>query len=120
MILADTSVWVQHFRRGFPAFAEALGSGLISMHPVVIGELATGNLGRRAQTLASLRSLPRVKTGTAEEGLDFIERHALFGRGISWNDVQLLVAARLSGEPLWTLDARLAAAAGSLGLAYRP
>jgi predicted nucleic acid-binding protein len=118
MILADTSVWVQHFRRGVPDFATALQNGQVSIHPVVIGELASGNLARRTQTLAALRSLPRTKSGTTEECLDFIETHTLHGRGIGWNDLQLLVAARLSGHPLWSLDTRLTAAAVELGVAY--
>lgn len=118
MIIADTSLWVQHFRRGLPGFAAALGDGLILMHPVVLGELAAGNLVRRARTLASLRNLPRTPGGTTEECLDFIETHRLHGRGISWNDLQLLVAARLSGNPLWTLDTRLDRAAAAFGVAY--
>jgi predicted nucleic acid-binding protein len=120
MILADTSVWVQHFRRGLPEFATVLENGRISIHPVVLGELATGNLAKRTQTLAALRCLPWAKTGTTEECLDFIETHALYGRGIGWNDLQLLVAARLSGTPLWSLDTRLTAASVELGVAYAP
>ena len=118
MILADTSVWVQHFRRGLPDFAAALRDGQISIHPVIVGELATGNLARRAQTLAALRTLPHCQTGTTEECLDFIEVHTLYGRGMGWNDLQLLVAARLSGHPLWSLDTRLTEAAEELGVAY--
>ena len=118
MILADTSVWVQHFRRRFPEFAIALQDGQIAMHPVVLGELATGNLANRAQTLAALRTLPGCDVGTTEECLDFIEAHKLYGRGIGWNDVQLLVGARLAGHPLWSLDTRLAHAAKELGVAH--
>ena len=118
MILADTSVWIQHFRRGLREFATALESGLILIHPIVIGELATGNLAKRKQTVAALRSLPCVKIATAEECLDFIEAHDLHGRGIGWNDLQLLAAARLSGSSLWSLDARLAAAALELGVGH--
>jgi len=119
MILADTSVWVQHFRRRFPEFATALQDGRISMHSVVLGELATGNLAKRAQTLAALRTLPRCQVGTTEECLDFIEHHKLHGRGIGWNDLQLLVAARLTGQPLWSFDGRLANAAEELGVAHK-
>lgn len=119
MILADTSLWVQHFRRGVPDFAAALAQHQISMHPVVLGELATGNLRNRAATLADLRRLARVAVGTAEESLAFIETHSLHGSGLGWNDVQLLVAARLSGQPLWSLDSRLAATAVSLALRMR-
>lgn len=63
--------------------------------------------------------MPRALVGTSEESLAFIERHSLYGRGIGWNDVQLLVAARLSGQPLWSLDSRLAAAAIMLSVAYQ-
>ncbi len=118
MILADTSVWVQHFRRGLPDLVAALSQHQISIHPVVLGELATGNLEKRAQTLASLGKLPRAKVGSTEECLHFIEAHTLFGRGIGWNDVQLLVAARLSDHALWSLDSRLAAAAVKMGVAH--
>ncbi len=118
MILADTSLWVQHFRIGFPEFEKALRLGTIATHPFVLGELATGNLSRRANTLAALRQLPQATAGTADECLNFIEGHKLYGRGIGWGDVQLLVAARLSGFPIWSLDARLGAAAVELGVAH--
>lgn len=119
MILVDTSVWVQHFRRGLPEFATALQNGQVSIHPIVIGELASGNLAKRAQTLAALRALPRVPSVTTEECLDFIEANALYGRGVGWNDLQLLAAARLSGHPLWSLDTRLAEAAEELGVVHQ-
>lgn len=118
MIIADTSVWVQHFRRGMPDFAAALQDGRISLHPVVLGELASGNVSQRSVTLAALRRLPLTPVGTSKECLDFIETQALHGRGIGWNDVQLLVAARLTRYPLWSLDTRLARAAEDLGVAH--
>lgn len=118
MILADTSIWVQHFRRGLPTFAAALTRHEISMHPVVLGELACGNLHQRTQTLADLARLPRASAGTAGECLDFIETQKLHGRGLGWNDVQLLVAARLCGHPLWSLDARLVETARALGVLF--
>jgi hypothetical protein len=118
MIIADTSVWIDHFRHGLPDFAQALQKGLISTHPVVLGELATGNLLNRTKTLAALNCLPRTKTGTIDECMRFIELHQLFGKGIGWNDIQILVAARLSGTVLWTRDRRLEEAAKDLNVAY--
>jgi predicted nucleic acid-binding protein len=41
MILADTSVWVEHFRRGLPLLAAHLTQAQIAIHSVVLGELAT-------------------------------------------------------------------------------
>ena len=119
MILADTSLWIQHLRAGHPAFQTMLDRKRISVHWIVIGELAAGNLPRRAEFLAMMRVIPKAKAGSSEECLAFIENHRLYGRGLGWNDVQLLVAARLSGNPLWSLDSRLAAAATELGVGYQ-
>ena len=119
MILADTSVWVDHFRRGSMRFAQRLEKGEIAIHTVVLGELATGNLARRQQTLAALHSLPRVKEGSNEECLAYLETHRLFGRGIGWNDVQLLVAARLGHMHLWSLDRSLTTIAARLHLLHQ-
>src|SRR5215218_5231798 len=115
MILADTSVWLQHFRRGLPVFAAALARRQISIHPVVLGELACGNLVNRTRTLTDLRRLPHAQIATFEECLRLIESRSLYGRGVGWNDVQLLAAARLSDHALWSLDSRLLAVASKMG-----
>lgn len=118
MILADTSIWIEHFRNGLPRFAATLLQNRILAHQIVIGELATGNLANRKSTLSFLQRLPSVKSATADECLQFLESHGLFGQGIGWSDVQLLAAARLSKVLLWTVDRRLAKAARLLGVAF--
>ena len=119
MILADTSLWVDLFRgRKIATFAALLASRKVLMHSAVLGELATGNLRDRAHTLAMLRSLPHAKAGTTDECLAAIEAHGLYGRGVGWVDVQLLVAARLSHAGLWSLDEPLIKAAQQLKVAY--
>jgi predicted nucleic acid-binding protein len=118
MILADTSVWVEHFRHHLSLFASRLDECEILMHTVVLGELATSNLSRRSKTLAWLQNLPMASHGTVGECLELIESERLWGRGVGWNDVQLLVAARLSSTPLWSLDLPLIEAARELGIAY--
>src|SRR5262245_6405646 len=117
MILVDTSLWVQHFRKGVPAFASLLAVGEVCIHIIVLGELATGNLSRRSETLHMLARLPMARHSTGEECLAFLERHRLWGKGLGWNDVQLLAAARLSQIPLWSLDGPLKHAAEELGMA---
>lgn len=119
MILADTSVWVDFFRRGSTHFAELLNRGQIATHSVVVGELAAGNLLRRSETLTLLGKLPRTLEGSPKECLLYIESHRLYGRGVGWNDIQLLVSAQLSHMPLWSLDAKLAEIGAELRLAYR-
>ncbi|MFZ4681486.1 MAG: type II toxin-antitoxin system VapC family toxin [Terrimicrobiaceae bacterium] len=120
MVLVDTSVWIDHFRSALPALADALGRQDVLTHSIVIGELASGNLKRRSQTLSDLRSLPRAKEATFDECLHLIETHALHSQGLGWNDLQLLASARLSSTQLWSSDKRLHQAASDLHLAYKP
>jgi predicted nucleic acid-binding protein len=118
VILVDTSIWIEHLRHGLPDLAARLDAAMVLSHPMVIGELALGNLRQRALVLASLRDLPMASVATAEEVLAFIGRHRLFGLGIGYMDVHLLAATQLSpGTRLWTGDRRLQAAAERLGVA---
>mgnify|MGYP002780555591 CR=1 FL=1 len=119
-VLVDTSVWVQHFRAAVPELVALAAAGEVVTHSVVVGELAVGGLPNRPQTLADLRNLIRVEECTPDDALDFLERHRLFGLGLSWGDVQLLAAADLNGVPLWTLDKRLDEQARALCLAWPP
>ncbi len=118
MILADTSVWVDHLRASDKALAARLDAGMVLAHPFVIGELALGNLRQREIVLNALADLPHASVATDAEVLHFIERHALFGRGIGYIDAHLLAAAQLTaGTELWTNDKRLNGVAIQLGLA---
>jgi len=116
MWLADTSVWIEHFRRGRPDLAGRLSQGLILMHPWVSGELACGNLKDRATVLADMNALPMVKQATDQEVLHLMEDRKLWGRDLGWVDFHLLAATLLSDCRFWTLDKRLARVAGDLGL----
>ena len=118
MILADTSVWVDHLRAGDKTLAALLDAGMVLAHPFVIGELALGNLRQREIVLTALADLPHAIVATDEEVLHFIERHAISGRGIGYIDAHLLAAATLTaGAGLWTKDKRLHGVAVQLGLA---
>jgi hypothetical protein len=114
LILVDTSVWVDHFRRRNERLASLLLDGQVLGHPSVLGEVALGNLRRRDEILGLLSELPRARAATDDEALAFIERHALHGSGVGWVDIHLLAAAALSRASLWTLDRRLAVAASRL------
>jgi len=118
MILVDTSVWIDHFRNSDPRLAEALNRQQVSIHPIVIGELATGNLKDRKRTLLDLRSLPMVSQAGFDECLEMIELRKLYGLELGWNDAQLLASSILEGIPLWTNDKTLNVAAKSLRLSY--
>ena len=117
-VLVDTSVWVQHFRKGIPELPAMLVAKEVASHPVVVGELAVGGLPNRPKMLAVLRGLPQVSDRPADEVLDLIEQHRLYTIGLSWGDAQLLAAAIHSRTPLWTLDAALHAQAQAFGVAW--
>jgi predicted nucleic acid-binding protein len=118
VILVDTSVWVDHLRVGKRALTSLLDTGEVLAHPLVIGELALGNLHQRELVLHALSRLPRASIATDAEVLYFIERHTLFGRGVGYVGIHLLAAVRLTaGAALWTYDKRLHAVAVELGFA---
>ncbi len=117
MILVDTSVWVEHLRRGLPRLAMLLQEGKVLIHPWVIGELACSNLRNRADVLELLQGLPAAVVASDQEVLLLIEQDQLMGLGIGYVDAHLLASAKLSHTKLWTQDRRLAALAQERGLA---
>jgi hypothetical protein len=117
-VLVDTSIWIHHLSKGSADLRRLLDAGEVFSHPLVIGELACGNLRNRAEILALLRTLPSARVAGDDEVLAFIEARKLAGKGLGLVDVHLLASAALSRVPLWTADKRLRDAAGSLGLAY--
>ena len=120
MILADTSVWIDHFRRGNARLVAALEWQQVATHPVVIGELACGEMPNRTEVMVRLQKLPVAPIASDTEVLALIESRRLMGRGLGYMDVHLLAAALLSPElELWTLDAPLASAAERLGVVAR-
>lgn len=117
MWLADTSVWIDHFRRGRADLAERLGDGLVLMHPGVLGELACGNLKDRKIVLSDLEALPTATLASDAEVLHLIAERQLWGRGIGWIDAHLLTSGLLSHCRLWTLDKALGRVVQDFGLA---
>ena len=118
MILVDTSVWIDHLRRGDAHLMATLLAGHVLIHPWVIGEIACGTLRECGQVLDLLRSLPLSPVALEDEVLFFIEQYALMGRGIGYVDIHLLASAQLAGARLWTRDKRLVVVANELGVAY--
>jgi len=117
VILVDTSVWVEHLRRGLPRLATLLQEGKVLIHPWVIGELACGNLRNRGDVLELLQGLPAAVVASDSEVLLLIEREQLMGRGIGYVDAHLLASTKLSHAQLWTQDRQLAALAKARELA---
>jgi hypothetical protein len=110
VILADTSIWIDHLRRGNAALTASLDRAEVATHPFVLGELACGQMRARNQILDMLAGLPSVAAVSDAEAMSFLNAQHLSGRGLGWIDVHLLAAAIVANVPLVTLDARLAAA----------
>jgi predicted nucleic acid-binding protein len=88
-------------------------------HPLIIGELACGNLKKRKEILALLAALPMAPEADYQEALEFIDLNKLMGKGIGFIDVLLLASSRLSALPIWTNDSKLKEAAHKLNISYK-
>jgi predicted nucleic acid-binding protein len=120
LILADTSIWIDHFRSGNPELRNRLNQGHIVIHPFIIAELALGSLRGRAKTLALLDLLPQVRVAQVREVRVMIEARRLYSLGIGLTDAHLLASVFINSSTLlWTRDKRLRKAAEGLGIHAR-
>jgi predicted nucleic acid-binding protein len=121
LILADTSIWIDHLRSGNRSINKEmrkhLNEGQIVIHPSIIAELALGSLQDRAKTLALLDLLPQVRVAQLSEVRRMIEARRLYSLGIGLTDAHLIASVFISSSTLlWTRDKRLRKAAESLGI----
>lgn len=117
MFLVDTSVWIDHLRAGDDELARLLQAGFVVAHPLLVGELAMGNLRARETIIELMQALPQAVVAGDDEVLAYVSRHRLFGIGIGYGDAHLLASAKLTaGIKLWTRDRRLRDAAARLAL----
>lgn len=119
-VLVDTSVWVDHFKRGNAGLIELITADMALTHPMVLIELACGTPpAPRAQTLGDIGLLQAAVQASTSEVMQFIEREQRYGLGCSLVDISLLASTLITpGASLWTLDKRLAQMAQRLGVAY--
>jgi predicted nucleic acid-binding protein len=117
MILADTSVWIDHLRSGNQEMQRHLSQGNIVIHPFIIAELALGSLHERTRTLALLDLLPQVRVAQLSEVRLAIEARRLYSLGIGLTDAHLIASVFINSPALlWTRDKRLRNAAEGLGV----
>ena len=90
MILADTSVWVDHLRNRNLEMEKRLIRGQIVMHPFIVAEIEVRHM---------------------------IEAHALYSKGNGLTDAHLIASCLLTpGTQLWTRDSALEKVAKTLGI----
>lgn len=107
MVLVDSSVWVDHLRKGNTGLEKLLNDGEVFCHPLIIGELACGNLKNKSEIFSLLQALPIAIVAEHEEILTFIDNYRLMGKGLGYIDMHLLASALLSRVSIWTLDKKL-------------
>jgi len=107
VILIDSSVWMDHFRKPNRHLMALLDAEEGCTHPFVIGEVACGNLKNRKEIITLLHALPDAHKADDDEILFFIERHGLNGRGVGLIDIHLLASCLMDRCFLWTADKRL-------------
>jgi predicted nucleic acid-binding protein len=126
LILADTSIWIDHFRSGNPGrnpssrskdLRKLLNEGQIVIHPAIIAELALGSLQERTKTLALLDLLPHAQVAKLSEVRRMIDARRLYSLDIGLTDAQLIASVFINPSTLlWTRDKRLRKAAESFGI----
>ncbi|MBR0556300.1 type II toxin-antitoxin system VapC family toxin [Ciceribacter sp. L1K23] len=118
MILADSSIWIDHLRSVDPGLQALLNSEQVIIHPFVIGELSLGHIPRYDQIMTMLADLPTIATAHDTEVRHLIRSKSLFGTGIGYVDAHLLASVNLVPEhQLWTRDKRLHRIATTLKVA---
>lgn len=121
MILADTSIWVDHLRGRNPEMERRLSRGQIVMHPFVVAEIALGSLHSRRARLDDMDALLEVKVARLNEVRNMIEAHSLYSRGIGLTDACLIASCLMTpGTQLWTRDAAMERVAKALGISVSP
>jgi predicted nucleic acid-binding protein len=119
MVLADTSIWIDHLRSQDVLLFKLLQACQVRLHPYVIGELACGQLAQRQFFFELLNNLPQSRLASHHEAMQLIEQQQLMGLGIGYVDCHLLASVKLSsGLQLWTRDKRLKQAAAKLNIAF--
>jgi predicted nucleic acid-binding protein len=117
LILADTSVWIDHLRSGDKELRSHLDQAQIVIHPFIIAELALGSLKERRKTLALLDLLPQVRLARLHELRLTIEARCLYNLGIGLTDAHLIASVLIDAPTLlWTRDKRLRQVAENLGI----
>ena len=120
LVLADTSVWIAHFRKPNPALQTMLSADQVLCHPMVLIEIACGTPpAPRERTLSDLRQLRSANVASTDETLALIEREQLQDSGCGAIDLLLLGSVLLTSDAvLWTFDKNLRALAARFDILF--
>ena len=120
LVLADTSVWISHFRKPNSVLQTLLLADRVLCHPMVLIEIACGTPpAPRERTLSNLSQLRPAIVASTDETLALIEREQLQESGCGAVGLLLLGSVLLTCEAvLWTLDKNLKALAARFEISF--
>lgn len=120
MIIADTSIWIEFFKKHQPYHSVILGlmeSQTVLALSFVFGELYQGALNTKEMTTLKhyYQNLPHIDEATIwlDAGL-YSNKNRLLAKGIGLIDAAIIIAALRSQAKIWTLDKKLVHATPSL------
>ena len=118
MVLVDTSIWIDHLRKGNHPLSGLFNQDRVLMHEMVAGELACGRLADRKGLLDQFSKLPQIQLIPGREVMAFIEDHAIMGKGVGLVDAHLLASTMRADGKIWTRDRNLLAVATDMNLSF--
>jgi predicted nucleic acid-binding protein len=120
-VLADSSVWVAHFRKSNGLLQSLLAMDQVLCHPLIVLELACGTPpAPRGRTLGDLKKLQQSVIATTEEMLELLEREQFQDLSCGAVDMSLLASVLLTPDTLlWTVDKHLDDLATRMSVAFR-
>jgi predicted nucleic acid-binding protein len=120
LVIADTSVWIAHFRKPNRALQTLLSADQVLCHPMVLIEIACGTPpAPRERTLSDLGQLRSATVASTDETLALIEREQLQDSGCGAIDLLLLGSVLLTSDALlWTLDKNLRTLAARFDISF--
>lgn len=116
MIIADTSVWINHFSRIDKDLVELMQKEVIVMHGLVLLELSCGNINDRNRILGDLKLIPSIEPISLAETSNFIEDYSLYGLGLGFVDMNILATCKKNNLYVYTHDLALKSQAQKLRL----
>ena len=119
-VLADSSVWVAHFRKSNGMLQSLLATDQVLSHPLILLKIACGTPpAPRERTLGDLKKLRQSVIATTEETLELIERERFQDLGCGAVDMSLLASVLLTPNTLlWTVDKNLDVLAARFEVAF--
>ncbi|HNH07551.1 MAG TPA: PIN domain-containing protein [Leptospiraceae bacterium] len=113
MVLADTSVWIEFFKRKEPVFSELrelIEASEVKVHEVIFGELLQGckNRSEERMIIDYWENLgePESDASFIEAGrLSYSEKH--LSKGVGLIDSVIISQARKLDCRIWTLDKKI-------------